>query len=186
MPNVMNIKRCFCLTSVIFSAIIFSPQSTKAKATTEKAGTAIAVLLPALGLGNTVLFEEGNKGTIQFVKSLVVSQVITFGLKAAINKARPNGECCKSFPSGHSSVSFMGAAFIEKRYGWKYGIPAYLAATFVAYSRVKSDKHYTVDVAAGAAIGIVSSYFFTVPYKGFQITPHANLGFYGVSISKAW
>jgi hypothetical protein len=32
----------------------------------------------------------------------------------------------------------MGASFIHERYGLKYAIPAYVAASFVGYSRVES------------------------------------------------
>ncbi|MCF8473532.1 MAG: phosphatase PAP2 family protein [Emcibacter sp.] len=161
-------------------------QNALAKSDTEKLGDALAVLIPAVGLGTTFFYEDGDDGTIQFVESLVTSQVMTFGLKKAINKTRPNGECCDSFPSGHSSVAFMGASFIQKRYGWAYGIPAYLGASLVAYSRVHSDKHYTEDVVAGAAIGIISSYIFTKPYKGFHVTALASNGVYGINITKNW
>ncbi|PCI51120.1 MAG: phosphatase PAP2 family protein [Alphaproteobacteria bacterium] len=171
--------------AIIFMAL-FSCQMATAKSNTEKAGDALAVLIPAIGLGSTLFYEEGNEGTIQFVESMITSQVITFGLKKAINRTRPNGDCCDSFPSGHSSVAFAGAAFLQKRYGWTYGIPAYLAAAFVGYSRVQSDKHHTEDVIAGAAIGILSSYIFTKPYKGFAITPLASNGVYGLHITKAW
>lgn len=81
-------------------------------------------------------------------------------------------------------MAFQGAAFIHKRYGWKYAVPAYLGSAFVAWSRVESDNHYAVDVVSGAAIGIVSSMIFTRPYKGFVVTPVAYGGFYGVGITK--
>ena len=61
----------------------------------------------------------------------------------------------------------MGAAFIHKRYGWKYSIPVYVGATFVGYSRVQADKHFVEDVIAGATVGIFSSFYFTKSYKGF-------------------
>jgi len=83
-------------------------------------------------------------------------------------------------------VAFQGAAFIHKRYGWKYAIPAYLGSTYVAWSRVESDNHFTVDVVAGAVIGVASSFIFTRPYKGFVITPVADSGFYGIALSKQW
>jgi membrane-associated phospholipid phosphatase len=51
---------------------------------------------------------------------------------------------------------------------------------------VDTDNHYTVDVVAGAAIGIASSFIFTKPYKGFEVTPLAANGIYGVAISKRW
>ena len=74
---------------------------------------------------------------------------------------------------------------MRKRYGWEYGIPAYVAATFVAYSRVESDQHYTRDVIAGAVIGIVSSYLFTDSYKGWQIQPDVDYAHYGVRLLAA-
>jgi len=80
----------------------------------------------------------------------------------------------------------MGAAFIHQRYGWEYGIPAYVAASYVAYSRVQADKHFVEDVIAGAAIGIFSSLYFTTPYKGFDVTPLVGNGVYGVSVSSTW
>jgi membrane-associated phospholipid phosphatase len=57
---------------------------------------------------------------------------------------------------------------MRKRYGWEYGAPAYATASFVAYSRVESRKHYPHDMLAGAGIGILSSYIFTKPYKGWR------------------
>ena len=83
-------------------------------------------------------------------------------------------------------MAFQGAAFIHKRYGWKYAIPAYLGSTYVAWSRVESDNHFTVDVVAGSVIGVASSFIFTRPYKGFVITPVADSGFYGIALSKQW
>ncbi|SDZ06263.1 hypothetical protein [Nitrosomonas sp. Nm33] len=42
---------------------------------------------------------------------------------------------------------------MRKRYGWKYGMPVYAVALFVAYSRVEPEQHHAHDVVAGAAIG---------------------------------
>ena len=36
----------------------------------------------------------------------------------------------------------------------QYGVPAYAAASFVAYTRVESGQHHDYDVIGGAAIGI--------------------------------
>ena len=106
--------------------------------------------------------------------------------EAAIDKTRPDGDCCDSFPSGHASFTFMGASFLQRRYGWKYGLPAYAAATFVAYSRVEADRHFVEDVVAGAAIGFLSSYYFTTRYPGVSIIPVARRDFAGVTFSMQW
>lgn len=81
-------------------------------------------------------------------------------------------------------MSFASAEFIRKRYGWEFGVPAYALATFVGYSRVESDQHYTHDVIAGAAIGILSSYIFTKPYNGWNVELEGDLKSVGVRFTR--
>ncbi len=150
----------------------------------EKAGDILQILIPAVAWGGT-FYKHDPDGRTQFYKSFATNLVVTHGLKAVVHKKRPNGSD-KSFPSGHTSAAFQGAAFIQKRYGFKAALPAWLAATYVGYSRVQSKNHYTVDVVAGAAIGIASSWFFTSPYKGVSITPYVADGGGGISISGTW
>lgn len=87
------------------------------------------------------------------------TELVTYGLKYSVNAERPNGSP-QSFPSGHTSAAFAGAEFIRKQYGPAWGVPAYLLAGFVGWSRVASNNHYPRDVIAGAAIGILSNHDF--------------------------
>ena len=132
-----------------------------------QAGDILQFVLPGTAAGLTVGYWD-SQGALQFGESAALTMGVTYGLKYAINETRPNGGS-HSFPSGHSSISFCSAEFMRKRYGWEYGIPAYAAASFVAYSRVEANEHYPHDVLAGAAIGIVSSYIFTKPFKGWTV-----------------
>ena len=150
----------------------------------EIAGDIIQILIPSVAFGTTVYLDD-KEGRSQFYRSIFANLAVTYGLKNVVNKKRPNGSD-QSFPSGHTSTAFQGAAFIHKRYGLKYAVPAYIGASFVGYSRVESDNHYTEDVIAGAAIGAISSFYFTKPYEGFVITPTANDGAYGLSVHKKW
>ena len=84
---------------------------------------------------------------------------VTYGLKYAVDAERPNGKT-GSFPSAHTSVTFTGAEFIRKQYGWAWGAPAYAAASYVGWSRVQTQHHWWRDVAAGAAIGLLSNHDF--------------------------
>ncbi len=154
-----------------------------AKSTLEKSGDIIHLLLPATALAATLIIEDDFQGGWQLVKTGVVSRVAVEALKYGIEKDRPDGSGDDSFPSGHTADSFAAATFMQQRYGWQWGIPAYIGATFVAYSRVESDKHYIEDVLAGAAIGIISALYFTDPYSGITITPSAGGGHYGLSFS---
>jgi membrane-associated phospholipid phosphatase len=151
----------------------------------ENTGDILRTLIPAVAYGATLYLHDSD-GRSQFYKSFFTNLATTYALKKTVTKTRPNGEDDESFPSGHSSVAFQGAAFIHKRYGLKYAVTAYMGASYVAWSRVESDNHFTVDVVAGAAIGIASSFIFSRPYKGFVVTPVADNGFYGIGISKQW
>jgi len=150
----------------------------------KQAGDIFAAIIPSVAYGATFYLDD-KEGRNQFYKAFATNLGITFALKYSVNETRPNGDKY-SFPSGHTSVAFQGAAFIHKRYGIKYAIPAYIGATFVGYSRVESNNHYTKDVVAGAAIGVLSSFYFTKQYKGFSITPVVSSGNYGFSVSKRW
>ena len=148
------------------------------------AGNILQYVLPATAGGMTVIYRDWQ-GTLQFGESFLLTEGVTYGLKYTVNETRPNGGH-QSFPSAHTSVSFCGAEFLRKRYGWEYGIPAYAAASFVAYSRVDAREHYPHDVIAGAAIGIISTYIFTRPYKGWHVQAEAGEGYYGLSFSRKW
>lgn len=150
----------------------------------QTAGDILQLVLPATG-GALTLANRDWQGSLQLAESSALTLGVTYGLKYGVNERRPNGGT-ESFPSAHSSISFAAAEFMRKRYGWEYGIPAYAAAAFVAYSRVEAQQHYPHDVVAGAAIGIISSYIFTRPYKGWHFELQADGKFYGFSLSRAW
>ena len=151
----------------------------------ESSGNIIRTLIPAVAYGSTFYLHD-KEGRVQFYKSFFTNYATTYALKEISKKNRPDNSGDDSFPSGHTSVAFQGAAFIHRRYGLKYAIPAYLAAGYVGWTRVESDQHYVEDVVAGAALGIVSSFVFTHPYHGFVATPLVDGGFYGLAVSRQW
>lgn len=140
------------------------------------AGDVFAIAIPAACLVSTVAMKDWD-GLKQGALAGAASVGAAFILKEVIGKERPDRSDNKSFPSMHSAVSFTGAAFIQKRYGWKWGIPAYAAAGFVGWSRVYGKKHDWWDVAAGAAMGVASAYIFTKPFAekyNLSIAPAAG------------
>ena len=90
---------------------------------------------------------------------MVDAVIVNFGysevIKVAVGRERPNGENNQSFPSGHASNAFTIATVVERHYGWKLGVPAYVIAGVVGASRVQQDKHYVSDVVAGATLGYI-------------------------------
>jgi len=100
-------------------------------------------------------------GDLQAGGSLLLAEGASYGLKHAFPEERPDHSDRRSFPSGHSAQAFAAAATLENRYGWKAGLPAFAAATFVAAARVEAHKHHWYDCLAGAAIGTGSGLLLT-------------------------
>jgi membrane-associated phospholipid phosphatase len=128
--------------------------------TWNKASRVGEVALVATAMGFIVANRNDSQGFEQFALTGVTAAGVTYGLKTAIKEQRPDGSGDDSFPSGHTSISFASAGFIGHRYGWKYGLPAMVAATGVGIARVAAKKHHWYDVVAGAAIGEGSALLF--------------------------
>ena len=108
------------------------------------------------------------------VRAQLMAQTTTLAFKYAFGRVRPDGSA-RSFPSGHTAVSFASATVLERHFGWKVGVPAFALASYVAASRVEGRRHYLSDVAFGAALGIVAGR--TVPIghgRSLMLTPMAT------------
>ena len=133
----------------------------------EDSGDILQIAIP-VSAGLLTLLKKDYKGTKSFVLSYGTTLALTYSLKYITHKKRPEGRNqYNSFPSGHTSSAFSGASFLQRRYGWKYGIPAYILAGVVGVSRIEGpDGYHDIwDVLGGAAIGIGSTYLFTKPFE---------------------
>lgn len=172
----MKCHKYMCMKALvlIFMATILVPFSafgqdegqipvSRGRKNVRTSGDVIAAAIPAACLATTLLLHDWE-GLRQGAFAGVATVGVSYALKYIISKDRPDRSDDHSFPSLHTSVSFTGAAFIQRRYGWKYGIPAYALASYVGWSRVYGKKHDWWDVTAGAALGAASAYIFTRPF----------------------
>ena len=103
------------------------------------------------------------------VRAQIVNGALTQTIKLATNRDRPDGTRW-SFPSGHTSAAFTTATVLERRLGWKAGVPAYAAAAYIGASRLQENRHFASDVLFGAAIGIVSGRSATFDRGRYHVT----------------
>jgi len=122
--------------------------------------TQIFTLATGLGMG---LGAKDWKGTMQLVKSGLVTFGAVHLLKETNEKYRPDGSDANSYPSGHTAASFAGASYILNRYGPKWGIPAMIMASYTGFSRVYGQKHFTDDILSGMSIALFSNWLFVRP-----------------------
>ena len=175
-----------CLSfATLFSAFAQEIPVHGSRKAVRTSGDVLALVTPAASL-ITVLALQDWQGLKQGALAGATTLGVTYALKYIVKKERPDRSDRHSFPSMHTSVSFAGAAFIQRRYGWQWGIPAYATSAYVGWSRVYGKKHDWWDVAAGAAIGAASSYIFTRPFArkhDVSIAPVAGDGAMGVYFS---
>lgn len=132
--------------------------------------TDVLCLAPAATGLVAAIVQRDKKGVLQLGLSAGTGIALNYGLNACIRKDRPNMPAHPSWsdhhamPSTHTMAAFDGATFLMRRYGWKWGVPAYAVSTYVAWGRVHSRKHDWWDVVGGAAIGAGCALIYTRPF----------------------
>lgn len=119
------------------------------------------------------------------LRANIVTQAFTYGIKVAVRRDRPTGECC-SFPSGHASVTFATAAVLERHFGYRASWPMFAIAGYVSASRLTDNRHFLSDVLFGAALGMASGWTVVGRHgrDSFALMPVPIRG--GVAVSGTW
>ena len=152
----------------------------------DKQADILMVALPASAYLLT-LHKQDEPGAWMLARSLGLSALTTLALNSVIEKDSPNGSNDDAFPSGHTAIAFGAAGFIQKRYGWRSGIPAYAVASYVGWLRVETDDHDSADVIGGAAVGILSSYLLTKTFdENIQASVWTDGESAGLQIQVRW
>jgi len=125
---------------------------------------------------------------MDIIEGTILAEGITRTAKAIIRCDRPVGPEGRrtagfSFPSGHSTLTFTAATILQQHLGYKAGIPTYLAASYVAISRLHDNRHYASDVVMGAASGIIIGRSVTWHGRNFYASPMFVPGGVGVMAS---
>ncbi len=181
--------KSFFLSFLLFLLLLPSPGRAQSRRGVELS-TDVAMFVPAAFGAGVSLCKGDYKGLLQLGESLVASVAVSYALKYSVEKERPDGSDTHSFPSNHTGFSFAGATFLQQRYGWQWGVPAYLLSSYVAWGRVFSRRHDVWDVLAGAAIGVGSGFLFTTPFAkkhNVQLAPIVTTqGTCGIFFSMKW
>ena len=127
---------------------------------------------------------------MDLLEATILSQTITQGIKVAVRRERPikdDGTRAGgyAFPSGHASGTFAAATVLQQHLGWKWAVPTYTIASYVAMSRLVDDRHWASDVVAGATLGIIVGRSVTWHGRNFYASPMLLPKGYGVLVNVA-
>lgn len=84
----------------------------------------------------------------------------TQSMKHLISTGRPDNSDDHSFPSGHTATAFVTATILHREYGHIHplvSIGGYATAAATGIMRIRKNRHWASDVAAGAGIGILAT-----------------------------
>jgi len=104
------------------------------------------------GVGKVAGSSRLSEFSSDLFRAQVVNGVFTMALKVSVRRTRPDGTPY-SYPSGHTSSVFTTTGVVYKHFGKRWGIPAFIVATYVGLSRLQENKHYLSDVVAGGLLG---------------------------------
>jgi len=171
------------LTALALVAVIFSERAEADSEAFETYGDIMQYVLPLSGFAATYITKD-KTGRIQFLKQGALTMGTVSILKVTNEKWRPNAGNAQSWPSGHTAGAFWGASFLDMRYGYKVGIPAYALAALVGASRVDSQNHFADDTISGMSIALLSGWLTVTPFsKDVALQPFANAQGYGMTLT---
>ncbi|MCT4612668.1 MAG: phosphatase PAP2 family protein [Clostridia bacterium] len=124
-------------------------------------GVTVSIAMPF------ALYFMGNKELfLKMTLGLIVITVIVQSIKIIYKRTRPYEKVegsvrigCKlktySFPSGHTSTSFMLMTLLAINFGMPIAILFLSTAVLIGVSRIYLGVHYPVDVIVGAFLGTI-------------------------------
>ena len=159
-----------------------------ALAVSEFSGTSVMTVIPVTALASAYL-KGDSEGEKQWLRNLLANQLLNSAARLGFNYTslgkRPDGSGY-GFPSGHVAFAGSGAAFLEERYGWEYGLPAWLATGYVAYVRVDNEDHHWRDVVAASVLSFAVGKLFVTPENALHLAPVIGPDLIGFRLGRSW
>jgi membrane-associated phospholipid phosphatase len=180
-----TVRRLTAAVAVVISLLSIGGT---ARAADAISGHVVMSALPVTALA-LAYFKGDTEGEKQWLRNVLVNQFLTSAARVGFNETswgrRPNGHGY-GFPSGHVAFAASGASFLEERYGWKYGVPAWLLTGYVAWVRVDNRDHHWRDVVAASALGYGVAKLFVTPENATHLAPVIGPDFLGLRWERSW
>ncbi len=173
LPKAYGKARKALAVLALLLACTFSASAQNTASKMVDASTDLLSLVPSATGFVAAIVNRDPDGVLQLAIGTTATLALNYAFKALVDKQRPDGTGVHSFPSSHTAMSFEGATFTMRRYGWKWGVPAYAVSCYVAWGRVFAQRHDWWDVLGGAVIGAGSALLCTRKFipQGLELSP---------------
>lgn len=136
----------------------------------ETSGKLVAYAMPISAAAVTI-YKKDWDGLLQLTVVTGLTYGTAYGLKQLVKSCRPYAKPCvhggpgwDSFPSTTSALSSAPSSFLWRRYGWEWGLPAFIISKYPSYALQHSHKNKLVDSLATMGISWGYNYLLTTRY----------------------
>jgi membrane-associated phospholipid phosphatase len=180
-----KLRRSIAVVAVIFSLLNVT---TAARGADAISGHVVMAALPVAALA-IAYFKDDAEGEKQWLRNVLANQLLTSVARVGFNYTswgeRPTGNGY-GFPSGHVAFAASGASFLQERYGWEYGVPAWLLTGYVSWVRVENGDHHWRDVVASSVLAYGVAKLFVTPENATHLAPVIGPDFIGLRWGRSW
>lgn len=158
----INIRRGIKSKQIIFFALFlgFTPNVAQATCPYTKMKKISTPYTSFIGVSMiSLLLKDYEAIPLNLVLGVSYDKILWRPLKKLVKEEhRPCG-CERGFPSGAALVYGWNAAFVFNRYGWKIGVPFYIASIALLYNdRIRGKAHNWTQVLSSMALSYVVNY----------------------------
>ncbi len=124
----------------------------------RKAANIVTIALPVTAIGVSLLHHEDWKGLKEFAVSAGLTVGTAFLIRQMVREQRPDHSDFHTLTPPDLALADASADYMWSRYGWRYGVPAYLASTLVSYALTDAKKNHWYDTVASGALAFGFNY----------------------------
>jgi hypothetical protein len=158
--------KSWILAIALFAALPLSAaQADIASKNTEKTvGESIAYSLPVAAVTITLMHDDDWTGLKEYGFVAAATMGSTLLIRQFIHKTSPDGTSDRSFPSIEAAAGSPAESYLWRRYGWQYGLPAFILEHSASFLLDRAGKHHFVDGLAVSALSAGFSWLSVTPY----------------------
>ncbi len=155
--------------AVLAGACLLSPSAAGASTpdpSMRKAANIVTIALPITAIGVSLLHHRDWKGIGEFAVSAGLTVGSALIIRQIVRNQRPDhlGDFHSLTPPD-LALADASSDYMWSRYGWRYGVPAYLASAFVSYALTDAKKNHWYDTLATGALAFGFNYAIVDRYR---------------------
>lgn len=176
----MELGVAFRRAIVVCAALLIPASASAASGDLRKVGNILTVALPVTAIGVSLLHHRDWRGLGEFAVSAGLTVGSAYMIRQMVRERRPDGSDFHTLTPPDLALADASADYMWSRYGWRYGVPAYLASALVSYSLSDAKKNHWYDTLASGALAFGFNYAIVDRYHERRVhvtaetTPHGG------------